>query len=107
MHFHTAAFPYFDDFTIPNMTFLFKERRTWLRPLNSQRRDLSRVALLCYAKERLETAILPRRLGTVSLVGLMLIISFYTQTEGLHVTSVLNAGFVTVLNVSLVPLVPD
>lgn len=38
------------------------------------------------------------------LLGFLLFIGFYTQTEGLRFTSVSNAGFITGLNVPLVPL---
>ncbi|MEH6578800.1 MAG: DMT family transporter [Amphritea sp.] len=37
------------------------------------------------------------------LLGLLLFIGFYTQTEGLRFTSVSNAGFITGLSVPLVP----
>lgn len=37
------------------------------------------------------------------LLGLLLFIGFYTQTEGMRFTSVSNAGFITGLNVPLVP----
>lgn len=37
-------------------------------------------------------------------LGLLLFIGFYTQTEGMRFTSVSNAGFITGLNVPLVPI---
>lgn len=43
-------------------------------------------------------------LGAGLLLGFLLFIGFYTQTEGLRFTSVSNAGFITGLNVPLVPL---
>lgn len=43
-------------------------------------------------------------LGASALLGILLFIGFYTQTEGLRFTSVSNAGFITGLNVPLVPL---
>jgi len=43
-------------------------------------------------------------LGASALLGFLLFIGFYTQTEGMHYTSVSNAGFITGLNVPLVPL---
>lgn len=42
--------------------------------------------------------------GASALLGFLLFISFYAQTEGMHYTSVSNAGFITGLNVPLVPL---
>lgn len=38
------------------------------------------------------------------ILGLLLFIGFYTQTEGMRFTSVSNAGFITGLNVPLVPI---
>ena len=43
-------------------------------------------------------------LGAGLLLGFLLFIGFYTQTEGLRYTTVSNAGFITGLNVPLVPL---
>ena len=45
-----------------------------------------------------------RLFTTGILLGLLLFIGFATQTEGLHYTSVSNAGFITGLNVPFVPL---
>ncbi|WP_299198356.1 DMT family transporter [uncultured Amphritea sp.] len=42
--------------------------------------------------------------GASALLGFLLFVSFYTQTEGMHYTSVSNAGFITGLAVPLVPL---
>lgn len=41
---------------------------------------------------------------TGALLGFLLFVGFATQTEGMHYTSVSNAGFITGLNVPLVPL---
>lgn len=43
-------------------------------------------------------------LGASALLGLLLFAGFYTQTEGMRYTSVSNAGFITGMNVPLVPL---
>jgi drug/metabolite transporter (DMT)-like permease len=45
-----------------------------------------------------------KTLVTGLLLGFLLFIGFATQTEGLHYTSVSNAGFITGLNVPFVPL---
>lgn len=65
---------------------------------------LSLIPLLCFAKDKIEAGMLPRLLGAGALLGFMLFIGFYTQTEGLRFTSVSNAGFITGLNVPLVPV---
>lgn len=41
---------------------------------------------------------------TGALLGFLLFVGFASQTEGMHYTSVSNAGFITGLNVPLVPL---
>lgn len=61
------------------------------------------IPLLIYTGERVPLAQLPKLLGASALLGLLLFAAFYTQTEGLRFTTVSNAGFITGLNVPLVP----
>ncbi|MEH6650536.1 MAG: DMT family transporter [Motiliproteus sp.] len=65
---------------------------------------LSLLPLLWFSKEKIPDGKHLTLLGTGSLLGLLLFIGFYTQTEGLLFTSVSNAGFITALVVPLVPL---
>ncbi len=64
---------------------------------------LSLLPLLWFSKEKLSPQQHPALIGTGLLLGLLLFIGFYTQTEGLLYTSVSNAGFITGLVVPLVP----
>lgn len=43
-------------------------------------------------------------LKTATLLGMLLYIGFFAQTEGMHYTTVTNAGFITGMNVVLVPV---
>lgn len=65
---------------------------------------LSLIPLLILSKE----VIRPDQLGSLlqkgAILGFMLFVGFYAQTEGLRHTSVSNAGFITGLNVPLVPV---
>jgi len=65
---------------------------------------LSLLPLLWYSREKLPQGQGLKLLGAGLLLGFMLFIGFYTQTEGLRFTSVSNAGFITGLNVPLVPV---
>lgn len=65
---------------------------------------LSLIPLLYLVKEKVKKEQLPHLLGAGALLGFLLFIGFYTQTEGLRFTSVSNAGFITGLNVPLVPV---
>lgn len=65
---------------------------------------LSLLPLLWISRDQLRNIRWPGLLGASALLGFMLFIGFYTQTEGLRFTSVSNAGFITGLNVPLVPL---
>lgn len=66
---------------------------------------LSLIPLLWLAKEPVKAAQALPLLGAGLLLGFLLFIGFYTQTEGLRFTSVSNAGFITGLNVPLVPVI--
>ncbi|MBN0987255.1 DMT family transporter [Amphritea pacifica] len=65
---------------------------------------LSLTPLLWFNRHQLKGVRWWPLLGASALLGSLLFISFYTQTEGMHYTSVSNAGFITGLNVPLVPL---
>ncbi|MFT5721591.1 MAG: drug/metabolite transporter (DMT)-like permease [Motiliproteus sp.] len=65
---------------------------------------LSLLPLLHFSKEPVVTGQRLALLGPGLLLGFLLFIGFYTQTEGLLYTSVANAGFITGLIVPLVPL---
>lgn len=65
---------------------------------------LSLLPLLWFSKEKIPEGKHFSLLGVGLLLGLLLFIGFYTQTEGLLHTSVSNAGFITALVVPLVPL---
>lgn len=65
---------------------------------------LSLTPLLWFNRSQLNGIRWRPLLGASALLGFLLFISFYTQTEGMHYTSVSNAGFITGLNVPLVPL---
>ncbi|WP_027857183.1 DMT family transporter [Marinobacterium jannaschii] len=65
---------------------------------------LSLLPLLWFSRERLPQGQVQKLLGAGLLLGFMLFVGFYTQTEGLRFTSVSNAGFITGLNVPLVPV---
>lgn len=65
---------------------------------------LSLLPLLYFARETIDKGMMPKLLGAGLLLGFLLFIAFYTQTEGLRYTSVSNAGFITGLNVPLVPV---
>lgn len=64
----------------------------------------SLLPLLWISRKQLEGIRWLPLLGASSLLGFLLFIGFYTQTEGLRYTTVSNAGFITGLNVPLVPL---
>lgn len=66
---------------------------------------LSLLPLLWIAKEQIRSSQFWKLLGAGLLLGFLLFIGFYTQTEGLRYTSVSNAGFITGLNVPLVPVI--
>lgn len=65
---------------------------------------LSLLPLLWFSRKQLSGINWLPLLGASALLGFLLFIGFYTQTEGLRFTSVSNAGFITGLNVPLVPL---
>lgn len=65
---------------------------------------ISLLPLLWFSRDQLTGIHWLPLLGASALLGLLLFIGFYTQTEGLRFTSVSNAGFITGLNVPLVPL---
>ncbi|WP_286239020.1 DMT family transporter [Neptuniibacter halophilus] len=65
---------------------------------------LSLLPLLWFARENIAPGTWPKLLAAGLLLGFLLFIGFYTQTEGLRYTSVSNAGFITGLNVPLVPV---
>jgi len=65
---------------------------------------VSLIPLLLLRKNRQHKIDILPLLGAGLLLGFLLFIGFYTQTEGLRFTSVSNAGFITGLNVPLVPL---
>ena len=65
---------------------------------------LSLLPLLWFS-QKTDTPLPWRALLKAGLIlGLLLFIGFYTQTEGMRFTSVSNAGFITGLNVPLVPI---
>ncbi|RTE64771.1 DMT family transporter [Amphritea opalescens] len=65
---------------------------------------LSLIPLLWFNRQQLVNIRWLPLCGASALLGFLLFVSFYTQTEGMHYTSVSNAGFITGLNVPLVPL---
>lgn len=65
---------------------------------------LSLLPLLWLSRHQLREVRWAPLLGASGLLGFLLFIGFYTQTEGLRYTSVSNAGFITGLNVPLVPV---
>jgi len=65
---------------------------------------LALLPLLYFSKERVRRDQLKKLLLTAPVLGVMLFIGFYAQTEGLRFTSVSNAGFITALSVPLVPV---
>lgn len=65
---------------------------------------LSLLPLLYFSKEPLAAGQCRSLFGAGLLLGFLLFVGFYTQTEGLLYTSVANAGFITGLIVPLVPL---
>ncbi|WP_417598912.1 DMT family transporter [Oceanospirillum sp.] len=65
---------------------------------------LSLLPLLYFSKEKVRSDQLKKLLLTAPVLGAMLFIGFYAQTEGLRFTSVSNAGFITALSVPLVPV---
>lgn len=65
---------------------------------------LSLLPLLWLSRYQLKEIRWLAMLGASALLGFFLFIGFYTQTEGLRFTSVSNAGFITGLNVPLVPV---
>lgn len=65
---------------------------------------VSLLPLLWFSRHQLQGVRWLPLLSASALLGFMLFIGFYTQTEGLRFTSVSNAGFITGLNVPLVPL---
>ena len=64
----------------------------------------SLLPLLYFSKEKVRPDQLTKLLLTAPVLGAMLFIGFYAQTEGLRFTSVSNAGFITALSVPLVPV---
>jgi len=65
---------------------------------------VSLIPLLWFKRHQLQGIRWLPLCGACALLGFLLFISFYTQTEGMHYTSVSNAGFITGLAVPLVPL---
>lgn len=65
---------------------------------------ISLLPLLWFDRKQYTTLCWPPLLGASALLGLLLFAGFYTQTEGMRYTSVSNAGFITGMNVPLVPL---
>lgn len=65
---------------------------------------LSLIPLLLWSKEVVRKDQILQLLLKGSILGFMLFVGFYTQSEGLRHTSVSNAGFITGLNVPLVPV---
>lgn len=65
---------------------------------------LSLLPLLWLTRKQYADICWPPLLGASALLGLLLFAGFYTQTEGMRYTSVSNAGFITGMNVPLVPL---
>ncbi|OUR68660.1 EamA family transporter [Marinomonas sp. 42_23_T18] len=74
---------------------------------NTLRFSLAGLALLpiyLLNKEKIKSSQLPRLFLSGFSLGFLLFIGFYAQTEGMRFTSVANAGFITGLNVPLVPV---
>lgn len=65
---------------------------------------LSLLPLLWFSQKTATPLPWPALLKAGLILGLLLFIGFYTQTEGMRFTSVSNAGFITGLNVPLVPI---
>lgn len=65
---------------------------------------LSLLPLLWFSQKNDTPLPYPALLKAGLILGLLLFIGFYTQTEGMRFTSVSNAGFITGLNVPLVPI---
>jgi len=65
---------------------------------------VSLLPLLYFSKETLKPSQLRSLILASALLGFLLFIAFYTQTEGMRFTSVSNAGFITGLCVPLVSL---
>lgn len=65
---------------------------------------VSLIPLLWFNRRQLHTIRWLPLSGACALLGFLLFISFYAQTEGMHYTSVSNAGFITGMAVPLVPL---
>lgn len=65
---------------------------------------LSLVPLLYFSKEKVRPDQIKKLLLIAPVLGAMLFIGFYAQTEGLRFTTVSNAGFITALSVPLVPV---
>ncbi|WP_028301144.1 DMT family transporter [Oceanospirillum beijerinckii] len=65
---------------------------------------LSLIPLLILSKELIRPDQFWPLLQKGAILGFMLFVGFYAQTEGLRHTSVSNAGFITGLNVPLVPV---
>ena len=74
---------------------------------NTLRFGLAALALLpvyYFSKERHQLKPMLALLGCGLLLGFLLFVGFYGQTEGMRYTSVSNAGFITGMNVPLVSL---
>ncbi|RCW97000.1 DMT family transporter [Marinomonas foliarum] len=65
---------------------------------------LALIPLFFFSTERIPTQQMPSLMFKGALLGLLLFIAFYTQTEGLRHTSVSNAGFITGLASPLLPV---
>lgn len=65
---------------------------------------LSLLPLLWFSTKNEAALVYNKLIPAGLLLGFLLFIGFYTQTEGLRFTSVSNAGFITGLNVPLVPI---
>lgn len=65
---------------------------------------LTLIPLLLISSESIPRALIRPLLLKGSILGLLLFIAFYTQTEGLKFTTVSNAGFITGLASPLVPI---
>tara|TARA_R110001606_G_scaffold398704_1_gene578449 strand:- start:709 stop:1602 length:894 start_codon:yes stop_codon:yes gene_type:complete len=65
---------------------------------------LALIPLLILSSENIPRALIRPLLLKGSILGLLLFIAFYTQTEGLKHTTVSNAGFITGLASPLVPV---
>jgi len=74
---------------------------------NTLRFGLAALALLpvyYFSKERHQVKPVLALMGCGQLLGFLLFVGFYGQTEGMRYTSVSNAGFITGMNVPLVSL---